>query len=446
MKFQFNKRYTTIAIYAFLVCVAAILFYGVMNNLVVLGGGVSVVVGLLKPFIYAFAIAYILNPLLKFFERTWVRRVFGERIGDRFKRAVALLLTYIFAAGTIAIFVMIVLPQLAVSVSGLVYKLTNYVNSTEVWLPQLLALLPENMDIDAAIAETLRTYADTIMTTLLNMMKQAVPWMLSFSSRLASGLLAVVVGIIISIYMLMDKEHFFVGMKKIWYAIFTKEKADWLLELSGDANRVFGGFIIGKLLDSLIIGIICFAGMSIFQMPNAILISVIVGVTNVIPYFGPFIGAIPSFFIILIDNPVKALWFLLLILFIQQFDGNILGPKILGESTGLSAFWVIFSIMLAGGLYGFIGMFLGVPIFSVVYMLVRRLINSRLLTKDMPLDDESYCSPEAPLLRPSQRRSEKPKMMFKIEKPVQVVHKVKQLERERDDKDDKKEDSTESEV
>lgn len=444
MKFHFNKRYTTIAIYAFLVCMAAILFYGVMNNLVVLGGGVSVVVGLLKPFIYAFAIAYILNPLLKFFELTWVLRVFGQRFGDRFNRFVALLLTYIFAAGTIAIFVMIVLPQLAISVSGLVYKLTNYVNSTDQWLPQLLALLPENMDIDAAIAETLRTYADTIMTTLLNMMKQAVPWMLSFSTRLASGLLAVVVGVIISIYMLMDKEHFFVGMKKIWYAIFTKEKADWLLELSGDANRVFGGFIIGKLLDSFIIGIICFASMNVFSMPNAILISVIVGVTNVIPYFGPFIGAIPSFFIILIDNPVKALWFLLLILVIQQFDGNILGPKILGESTGLSAFWVIFSIMLAGGLYGFIGMFLGVPIFSVIYMLVRRLIDSRLLARDMPLDDESYCSPEAPLPRPSQRsQADKPKGLFKISKPAQAVHKVNQLERERDDK---KDDSTESEV
>ena len=236
------------------------------------------------------------------------------------------------------------------------------------------------------------------------MMKQLLPWLVSASTSFASGLLSTVVGIIISVYMLLDKERFCAGCKKVWYAILPQQRADWLLDLTAEANRVFGGFISGKILDSLIIGILCFLGMTLFKMPNAMLISVIVGVTNVIPYFGPFIGAIPSFFIILIDAPIKALWFLVFILILQQFDGNILGPKILGDSTGLSAFWVIFAIMLFGGLYGFIGMFLGVPVFSVVYMLIWRFVDARLAARGMPLELVSYSAPDSPIPQGSKKQ------------------------------------------
>ena len=421
MKFEFNKRYTTIAIYAFLVLAAAILFHGVLTNLGMLSGVLSRISGLLTSFVYAFGIAYLLNPVLKYFEHRWLDRLFGERMGDKPKRGVAILLTYLFSAGVIAVFVMIVLPQLISSITGLVLKLSRYVNSADTWLPSLLQLLPD--DTISTAGNVVQQYAERIMSALYSMLQTLLPWLLSVSTSFASGLLKIVVGVIISIYMLMDKERFYAGLKRLWYAFLPREKADWLLDLTADANAVFGGFINGKLLDSLIIGVICFVGMSLLNMPSAMLVSVVVGVTNIIPYFGPFIGAIPSFFIILIDNPVKSLWFLVFILILQQFDGNILGPKILGNSTGLSAFWVIFSITLFGGLYGFIGMFLGVPVFSVIYMLLLRLIQSRLAAKEMPADLDSYCAPDSPLLR-----SDK--------KPAEAVHrrghKVRPL-RERED-------------
>ena len=405
MKLNFNRQHTTIAVYAFLVLAAAILFNSLLDNFPSVRGLVSTVAGLLMPFVYAFGIAYILNPVLKVVERVFLRRLFGTRIGDKPMRALAILLTYLFSAGMIAIFAKIVLPQLVLSISGLIARMTAYLNSTETWLPGLLALLGD-FDISATIETALRQYADTIMSSAMTMLKQLFPWMLSVSTGIASGLLTIVVGIIISIYMLMDKERFCAGIKKIWYAVLPKKNADWILDLAAEANHVFGGFIGGKILDSLIIGILCFIGMSLLGMPSAMLVSVIVGVTNVIPYFGPFIGAIPSFFIILIDAPIKALWFLVFVLILQQFDGNILGPKILGDSTGLSAFWVIFAIMLFGGLYGFIGMFLGVPVFSVIYMLIQRFIDSRLSAREMPVDIESYCAPDAPLLRTSAQKQD----------------------------------------
>ena len=403
MKLNFNKRDTTMAVYAFLVLAAAILFYGLLNNFPVVGRAFSTVLGLISPFIYAFGIAYILNPILKFIERAILSPLLGKHVSGKCIRAVAVLLTFLFAAGVIAVFVMIVIPQLISSITGLVYRLSRYLNSPDTWLPRLLALFPD-LDLDATISNALRQYADTILNSTVSMMKQLLPWLVSASTSFASGLLSTVVGIIISVYMLLDKERFCAGCKKVWYAILPQQRADWLLDLTAEANRVFGGFISGKILDSLIIGILCFLGMTLFKMPNAMLISVIVGVTNVIPYFGPFIGAIPSFFIILIDAPIKALWFLVFILILQQFDGNILGPKILGDSTGLSAFWVIFAIMLFGGLYGFIGMFLGVPVFSVVYMLIWRFVDARLAARGMPLELVSYSAPDSPIPQGSKKQ------------------------------------------
>lgn len=390
MKFDFNKRYTTIAIYAFLVLAAAILFSGLMGNLGYFQIQIARMGGILTPFIYGFGIAYLLNPILKAIERLWVRPVFARRASEKFCRSLAILITYLLAAGVIGVFIKIVAPQLSQSIASLVNRLSSYINSADVWLPKLLAYFPE-VDLFNTFSKWLEQYANTLINTTYRTLTQLLPRLVQMSTMLASGLLSVVVGIIISIYMLIDKERFCASIKRFWYAFLPNKQADWLLELAGDANRVFGGFINGKLLDSLIIGILCFfclniIDMTFLRMPNIMLVSVIVGVTNVIPYFGPFIGAIPSFFIILIDAPVSAVVFLIFVLILQQFDGNILGPKILGDSTGLSAFWVVFAIMLFGGLYGFIGMFLGVPVFSVIYMLFHRLILSRLKSRNMPLN------------------------------------------------------------
>lgn len=180
----------------------------------------------------------------------------------------------------------------------------------------------------------------------------------------------VFIGIIIAIYVLNSKQLFAAQAKKLLYGCLSTRRANIVLDNARFTHRVFGGFINGKLLDSLIIGILCFVGMTALRMPYAMLISVVVGVTNIIPFFGPFIGAIPSGLLILLIDPLKALYFVLFILALQQFDGNILGPKILGDSTGLSSFWVIVCILLAGGLFGFVGMVVGVPLFAVLYSIL----------------------------------------------------------------------------
>ena len=199
-----------------------------------------------------------------------------------------------------------------------------------------------------------------------------------------------IIGYIISIYILFDKEKFKGQIKKVLYTFFDNERINIILENARYTDRVFGGFFAGKLIDSLIIGILCFIGMIVFDMPYALIISVIVGVTNIIPYFGPFIGAIPSAFLILLVDPGKCVGFLIFIFILQQFDGNILGPKILGSKTGLSSFWVLCSLLLFGGLFGMVGMILGVPIFSIFYSFINGLIKRRLEDKKLPVDSKDY--------------------------------------------------------
>jgi predicted PurR-regulated permease PerM len=199
-----------------------------------------------------------------------------------------------------------------------------------------------------------------------------------------------VIGFVISIYILFDKEKFKGQIKKMLYALFDEDKVNRILENTNNADRVFSNFFSAKLLDSLIVGIICFVGMIIFKMPYATMISVIVGVTNIIPYFGPYIGAIPSALIILLVDPSKCLWFLLFIFILQQFDGNVLGPKILGDKTGLSSFWVLFSLLVFGSLFGVVGMIIGVPIFSILYSYINNVLKDRLKEKKMPINSSDY--------------------------------------------------------
>lgn len=190
--------------------------------------------------------------------------------------------------------------------------------------------------------------------------------------------------------MLFGKETFAAQIKKMLYAGMQVERANMVLHITRKSNEIFGGFIIGKIIDSAIIGVLCFIGITILDMPYILLVSVIVGVTNVIPFFGPYIGAIPSTILIALADPLKGLYFLIFIIALQQLDGNVIGPKILGNSTGLSAFWVVFSILLGGGLFGFIGMIIGVPTFAVIYYIVKMVVEEKLKKKKLPPDTEHY--------------------------------------------------------
>ena len=225
---------------------------------------------------------------------------------------------------------------------------------------------------------------------MIQLAREFIPIIGNFLRTTASSLWNIVIGIIISLYILIEKEKFIAISRKITTALLPEKAAIKTLEIAHRSNMIFGKFLSGKILDSFIIGILTFIILSIFNMPYTLLVSVIVGITNIIPFFGPFIGAIPSFIIIVFVSPVKALWFLVIILVIQQIDGNIIGPKILGDSVGLSAFWILFSIMIAGEYFGVVGMIVGVPIFAVIYSLVKEFIEAKLKKKGLNVDTKDY--------------------------------------------------------
>ena len=241
-----------------------------------------------------------------------------------------------------------------------------------------------------AMNEASTSLQNWMRTDLLNKVNEVMTHLTVGLYTLVMELFHAIIGVIVSVYILFGKETFINQSKKATYAIFPTERANLLIHIAVKTNEIFGGFIIGKIIDSIIIGILCFIGTSLLNMPYAMLVSVIVGVTNVIPFFGPYIGAIPSAVLIALADPMKGVYFLIFILLLQQFDGNILGPKILGNSTGLSAFWVIVSILLGGGLFGILGMLFGVPAFAVIYYIVKLLLDNQLEKKKLPTESECY--------------------------------------------------------
>ena len=405
MKLNMNKKYTTIAVYAFLVIAAAITFFFVISEHSVVGRMAGTFFGLMTPFIYGAALAYVLNPVLNWLEKKVFPKVFGDRVSKRSRRGLGVLLTFLFGCAVVALFLAVLIPQIVESIDNLAQSIyaflpqaQNFLNDliaqygTNEMLVDVLSMLGVDISDPSMALQRLATRSYTFLT-------QVLPNLFGGVMRFTSGLLDVVVGIIIAIYLLLSKEVFYAQVKKLMFAFFPRRVAQATLNLTHDSNAIFCGFISGKILDSAIIGVLCFIGCSILQMPYTVLVSFIVGVTNVIPYFGPFIGAIPSIFIIMIADPLKSLVFAVFVLILQQLDGNIIGPKILGDSTGLSAFWVIFAVTFFGGLFGFVGMLIGVPTFAVIYALVRNFAEFKLGKKGLKTQTPDFASQENPIFQ-----------------------------------------------
>ena len=389
MKVDWNQKYTTIAIYSFLVIAASLLLAFFLLNFDYFSAQLADIANILEPFGYAFVLAYVLNPLLK--------RIEGQmRLKNRkAKRGLCILITYLIMLLFISTFMGIIVPQVVDSIAQITRSIPSYIQSMDNWAQNIMISLPEGWA--EWLTETMQSdrtagWFTEMLEKVYVYMQTYLPVVGSYMGRFTSSVVNFILGIIISIYILMSKERFFAQAKKVLNAFFKQRTVEMIVHTTRDANKKFGGFIIGKLLDSLIIGILCFIGMSILQIPYALLVSVVVGITNVIPYFGPFIGAIPSVLFILTVSPIKALWFAIFVLALQQFDGNILGPRILGDSTGLSAFWVIFSILLFGGRMGFIGMLIGVPLFAVIYSSIKGIVQYFLWKKGLPLETAEYAS------------------------------------------------------
>ena len=386
MKLDWNKKYTTIAVYSFIVICCSLLFYNVLDKLSAFTLKLGVIMSTLQPFIIGFVIAYLLNFILVFIENKLLSHNKLNNLKKGAKRGISILLTYIVAFFIIYLFVQFVLPQVVDSIVGIANDIPTYLGNATHFIEDLTKTLDLNNDYAGVVIEKLNEF----MNYAINIITNLLPVLATTVKDVASSLWNIVLGLIISIYMLIDKEKFAASSKKVVYALFSNKSANKIVELAHRTNDTFGKFLSGKIIDSVIIGILTFIILTITKMPFTILVSVIVGITNIIPFFGPFIGAIPSFIIIMFVSPIKALWFLVIILIIQQLDGNVIGPKILGDSIGISAFWILFSILVAGKLLGLVGMIIGVPLFAIVYSIIKEIIDAKLDKKGLSKNPKDY--------------------------------------------------------
>ena len=353
----------------------SIIFFFLIYRFDGFGNAISTLTDILMPFIYGAVIAYLLKPVCNTIE-AFLRRFIPEKMKGLIN-ALSVTFTILFGLLLIYALCMMIIPQLITSVTTLYYTAQANITKFMYWANHL-----EFIEKNEQIMELLNSAYAALNTNLDTWIKNTLlPSMQNIVSGAAIGVLNVVtvaknliIGIIVAVYILASRKRFVQQAKLVLYSIFKPRWAELIKEEVKYADKMFGGFINGKIMDSAIIGLLCYIGCLIFKFPSALLVSVIIGVTNVIPFFGPFIGAIPATLLILIQNPIKALWFVLFVLVLQQVDGNIIGPKILGNTTGLSSFWVLFAILLFGGLWGFAGMIVGVPLFAVIYDVIKKLV------------------------------------------------------------------------
>lgn len=354
---------------------------------------------IIAPILYGCVIAYLLTPVLNWFERVILRQ--GGEKSAKWARPVAMVLTWLVVFLLFYGLWSILVPELYKSIAQLAGNVKNYYSTIEKWV---LRLLENNPDLASRAQDLFNQYyqqfsqldyqqaLDWLQTNLAPQLQTAVQAVSGGVVGAFTFLKNLLLGIMVSLYLLASKEKSSAAGCKLCYTLLPEDWAAWFIRGVKATDRIFSGFVRGKLLDSLIIGIICFVCSTILEFPYAPLVSVFVGVTNIIPFFGPFLGAIPSAFLILLASPIKSLYFIIFVVVLQQFDGNILGPKILGDSTGISGFWVIVAILVGGGLWGVVGMFLGVPICACVYAGVRAYSNYRLRKKGLPADASCYAT------------------------------------------------------
>ena len=384
MKINWNKKYFIVSLYLFIVICLSIIFYFLVSNIGNLFSSINKIIKILNPIILGLCFAYLFNPILDIIEKFLKKHIKYFKNKHQI-RIISMIITYIFIITLIILFLYIIMPQL---LSTLKYILDNFPIYIDNFKINIKNLAYKN-DVLSLILDELLKYTEQIFNHTYTFLGDTLPKVYDIAKNITVTVMNIIIGMVVSVYILANKEMYFFQTRKFLRAIFSKDTVKTILNMVKSTHTVFSGFISGKIVNSIIVGVICFIGMTIFKFPFASLISVLVGVTNVIPYFGPFIGAIPSILLIMVIDPLKGLFLSIFILILQQFDGNYLGPKILGETTGLSPFWVIFSIILFGGLFGVLGMFIGVPIFAIIYSIVKYLVNGLLEEKNQNVVNEN---------------------------------------------------------
>ncbi len=418
MKFKWDKSYFGIGLTAFIVIACSILFYMVINRFDVIISGFNMVINILMPMIMGLVIAYLLNPLLNFFEQTIFKKIQPQLKYSKIRRAVSVTTTFVVVILLLTGFFWLLIPQLVQSISSLIDRVPGYLNSAKNFLE---TFLKDNQ----AITDWFKVDLSQIFSNLETMLKEYLPMVndiLDGATRSVMGvfttLMNLFVGFVVAIYLLYSKERFAGQTKKVMFALLPRTFTLKTIDILSQTDKMFSGYIFGKVVEAFCVAALCFLGCTLLGLPYALLVTVIMFVFNLIPYFGPLIGAIPCTLLILLVDPLQALWFVILICVLQQFDGNVIGPMILGNHTGLTSFWIIFSIFLFGGLFGFFGMIIGVPAFAVIYSLIRALVEKRLKKKGMPLSTKDYMrmaheTPPDPLVivEETSREVRKPKIL-----------------------------------
>ncbi len=386
-KFKQND-YLNWGLTLFAVIAAAILLVFILLKMEIIVNLILKLFSILTPIILGILFAYLLNPLVKIIEKNIAEKVMNYINKNVFKkmknkkkkiRIMAITLTYLLAFIMIVLFIEFVIPSLLESLNLMITNIPKYINNIYDYLKdilksnqELMTMIDElNTDIMDFVGKIVLPSMDTILTNITQGFSSLIKWIIN-----------ILIGLIVSVYLIYDKDSFVTGAKRVLKATLPDKIYETVMTTLSYTDKIFGGFMIAKIIDSFLIGIITFIIISIFKIPYALIISVIVGVTNIIPYFGPFIGALPCAGLLLLIEPAKSLTFCILIFLIQQFDGNILGPKLIGNRTGVKSFWVLFSILLFGGIFGFVGMIFGVPIFAVIHSVINNLINKKLAKKE----------------------------------------------------------------
>ncbi len=398
MQYRWDKKYLYWGMTAFIVICLSILF----NYLLTHGGGnvgelIKKTLSICSPIIDGLVIAFLITPFVNWIENKFFFPYYRKKdraISEKKKRwirVISLTIAFIVVLSIIVAFFYTIIPQIIYSIDSIINQSSIYKQNIEKWLNDSFARNPE---IREFITDSYEQYSGELSTWVKDNLAPKIQDLaktvsLSFISFL-KALWNILIGMIISVYVIFNKEKFSGQFKKLSYGFMGIKTGNAFISNMRMINDKFSGFIIGKLLDSLIIGVLCFAGASILQMPYPILLSIIIGVTNIIPFFGPIIGAIPCALLVFMINPIQTIYFLIFILILQQFDGNILGPKILGVSTGISSFWVIFSITIFGGIWGVPGMIIGVPLFAVIYACIKALLKTKLTKRGLSISTSEY--------------------------------------------------------
>ncbi len=390
-----NPKYAQISFYVAIMLCGVITFYLLISNLGNVTAFFDRILTVLSPLIYGFIIAYLLLPFMKFCEQKVLRFKPDSVWEKKVKRPLSVFMSMVLFFVIVSVFVGLIVPQVGRSFMELESKITDYITAAQTLVDQLIRDFPlfngqyENLSEFLDVNE-ISTDLKSLISSFYQYFEMGANYVISYAGKFVIEVKNALIGVIVAIYFLLAKERLVAKSKKLLAAMFNRRHYLNLINLLRFTDKTVGGFIIGKLIDSVIIGLLTFVVMSIINMPFTPLISVIIGITNIIPFFGPFIGAIPSAFIIFIADPPMTIWFVLMIFIIQQLDGNIIGPKILGESTGMSSLAVLISITVAGGFFGMAGMILGVPAAAVLCVLIHQKTDNKLREKKAETDLEYY--------------------------------------------------------